>query len=109
MSVSGRDTVDLRCHDLPFENNSFDGVIAQAVLQYVVEPSGCLHEIERVLKPRGLVYAESAFMQQVVHGRYDFTRFTTWDCADSFAFSRGGQRSGDRAGMRWRGRFNSFC
>jgi len=24
-------------HDLPFENNSFDGVIAQAVLQYVVE------------------------------------------------------------------------
>jgi peptidoglycan/xylan/chitin deacetylase (PgdA/CDA1 family)/SAM-dependent methyltransferase len=63
-------------HDLPFENSSFDGVIAQAVLQYVVEPSRCIHEIERVLKPRGLVYAESAFMQQVVHGRYDFTRFT---------------------------------
>lgn len=63
-------------HDLPFGDNSFDGVVAQAVLQYVTEPSRCVQEIERVLKPRGLVYAESAFMQQVVHGRYDFTRFT---------------------------------
>jgi SAM-dependent methyltransferase len=63
-------------HDLPFPDNSFDGVVIQAVLQYVVEPSKCVSEIERVLKPHGLVYAESAFMQQVVHGRYDFTRFT---------------------------------
>lgn len=63
-------------HDLPFENGSFDGVVVQAVLPYVLEPSTCIREIERVLKPRGLVYAESAFMQQVVHGRYDFTRFT---------------------------------
>jgi SAM-dependent methyltransferase len=63
-------------HDLPFADNSFDGVVTQAVLQYVADPSRCVQEIERVLKPRGLVYAESAFMQQVVHGRYDFTRFT---------------------------------
>lgn len=63
-------------HDLPFEDNSFDGVIVQAVLQYLIEPSRCIHEVERVLKAGGLVYAESAFMQQVVHGRYDFTRFT---------------------------------
>ena len=63
-------------HDLPFENNSFDGVVVQGVLQYLLEPSRCVHEVKRVLKPGGLVYAESAFMQQVVHGRYDFTRFT---------------------------------
>jgi SAM-dependent methyltransferase/uncharacterized protein YbaR (Trm112 family) len=63
-------------HDLPFASHSFDGVVAQAVLQYVVEPARCVQEIRRALKPRGLVYAESAFMQQVVHGRYDFTRFT---------------------------------
>jgi hypothetical protein len=29
-----------------------------------------------VLKPRGLVYAETPFMQQVHGGAYDFTRFT---------------------------------
>jgi len=63
-------------HDLPFEENSFEGVVVQSVLQYLLEPARCIHEVERVLKPGGLVYAESAFMQQVVHGRYDFTRFT---------------------------------
>lgn len=63
-------------HDLPFDEAAFDGVVAQAVLQYVVEPARCVREIERVLKPRGLVYAECAFLQQVVQGRYDFTRFT---------------------------------
>jgi SAM-dependent methyltransferase/uncharacterized protein YbaR (Trm112 family) len=63
-------------HDLPFEDGTFDGVVAQAVLQYVVDPARCVQEIERVLKPGGLVYVESAFMQQVVQGRYDFTRFT---------------------------------
>ncbi len=63
-------------HDLPFDDKAFDAVIIQAVLQYVPDPDRCVQEIERVLKPEGLVYAETAFMQQVVHGRYDFTRFT---------------------------------
>jgi uncharacterized protein YbaR (Trm112 family) len=63
-------------HDLPLEDNAVDGVVVQAVLQYVPDPTRCVTEIERVLKPRGLVYAETAFMQQVVHGRYDFMRFT---------------------------------
>ncbi len=53
-------------HDLPFENKSFDGVVVQGVLQYLLEPSRCVREVERVLEPNGLVYAESAFMQQVV-------------------------------------------
>ena len=63
-------------HDIPFENNSFDGVIAQAVLEHVVDPWRCVEEIYRVLKKDGLVYAETPFMQQVHGGRYDFTRFT---------------------------------
>ena len=63
-------------HDLPFANESFDGVIAQAVLECVVDPYRCVKEMHRVLKPDGLVYAETPFMQQVGLGRYDFTRFT---------------------------------
>jgi SAM-dependent methyltransferase/uncharacterized protein YbaR (Trm112 family) len=62
--------------DLPFADQTFDGVIIQAVLQYVADPGRCVSEIARVLKPGGVVYAETAFMQQVAHGRYDFTRFT---------------------------------
>jgi SAM-dependent methyltransferase len=63
-------------HDLPFEDETFDGVIVQAVLEHVVDPYRCVEEIHRVLKPSGLVYAETPFMQQVHMGRYDFTRFT---------------------------------
>jgi SAM-dependent methyltransferase/uncharacterized protein YbaR (Trm112 family) len=63
-------------HDLPFEDASFDCVIAQAVLEHVLEPQRCVDEIYRVLKPGGATYAETPFMQQVHMRQYDFTRFT---------------------------------
>ena len=63
-------------HDMPFQSGTFDGVVAQAVLEHVVDPARCVEEIHRVLKDTGLVYAETPFMQQVHGGRYDFTRFT---------------------------------
>lgn len=63
-------------HDLPFDDESFDCVIAQAVLEHVMFPQRCVDEIHRVLKPAGMVYAETPFMQQVHLGKYDFTRFT---------------------------------
>ena len=63
-------------HDLPFADHSVDAVIIQAVLEHVVDPHRCVAEIHRVLKPQGLVYSDTPFMQQV-HGRqFDFTRFT---------------------------------
>jgi SAM-dependent methyltransferase len=63
-------------HDIPFDNGSLDGVIIQAVLEHLVDPHRCVDEIHRVLKDRGLVYAETPFMQQVHERQYDFTRFT---------------------------------
>jgi SAM-dependent methyltransferase len=63
-------------HDIPFEDETFDGVIVQAVLEHVVDPYRCVEEIHRVLKKEGLVYADTPFMQQVHMGRHDFTRFT---------------------------------
>lgn len=63
-------------HDIPFRDGFFDGVIAQAVLEHVLDPQRCAAEMYRVLEPGGLVYAETPFMQQVHEGRYDFTRFT---------------------------------
>lgn len=63
-------------HDIPFASETFDGVIAQVVLEHVVDPYRCVDEIHRVLKTDGLVYAETAFMEQVHGGRCDFTRFT---------------------------------
>jgi uncharacterized protein YbaR (Trm112 family) len=63
-------------HDLPFQNETFDGVIIQFVLEHILEPNRCVTEIYRILKKDGLVYADTPFMQQVHAGRYDFLRFS---------------------------------
>jgi len=72
------DRVEIACdaHQLPFADATFDGVIVQAVLEHVASPNDVVAEIHRVLRPRGLVYAETPFMQAVHAGAYDFTRFT---------------------------------
>lgn len=57
-------------------DETFDGVVIQAVLEHVADPYRCVAEIHRVLAANGVVYAETPFMQPVHAGRYDFTRFT---------------------------------
>ena len=63
-------------HHIPLPDNQFDAVVVQAVLEHVVQPSQVVAEIWRVLRPDGLVYAETPFMQQVHEGAFDFTRFS---------------------------------
>lgn len=76
VSFSPRTVLICDAHSLPFVDGAFDGVIAQAVLEHVLDPRRCVAEIHRVLGPRGVVYGEIPFMQQVHAGRFDFTRFT---------------------------------
>lgn len=63
-------------HDIPFEDETFDCVIVQVVLEHVLDPHRCVSEIHRVLKHAGIVYAETPFIQQVHMRQYDFTRYT---------------------------------
>lgn len=63
-------------HDVPFLDQSIDAVVIQAVLEHVLDPVRCVEELVRVLKPDGLVYAETPFMYPVHLGPYDFTRFS---------------------------------
>jgi uncharacterized protein YbaR (Trm112 family) len=63
-------------HDLPFADGSFHAVVVQGVLGNVADPTRVVAEIHRVLMPDGLVYAETNFLQGVVLGPYDFTRYT---------------------------------
>ena len=61
---------------IPLETESVDCIVVQAVLEYIPDPAQAVAEIFRVLKPRGIVYSEMPFMQDVHGGRYDFTRLT---------------------------------
>jgi SAM-dependent methyltransferase len=76
VSLAPRTTLVCDAHSVPFPDGYFDGVVAQAVLEHVLDPQRCVAEFHRVLAPDGLVYAETPFCLQV-HGRqYDFTRYT---------------------------------
>ena len=63
-------------HRIPLKDASVDGVWIQAVLEHVLTPAEVVAEIHRVLKPGGIVYAETPFLQAVHEGPWDFTRFT---------------------------------
>ena len=53
-------------HHLPFKNETFDAVIAQAVICYLKNPFMAISEIKRILKKGGYIYTEIAFIH-----RYD--------------------------------------
>ena len=91
-------------HALPFADASFDGVVIQAVLEHVLEPSTVVAEIHRVLKRTGVVYAETPFMQQVHEGPYDFTRWTEAGhrrLFRMFSTIESGIAAGPAAGLLW--------
>jgi SAM-dependent methyltransferase len=76
VALGARMDVVCDAHDLPFASGAFDAVVCQAVLEHVLDPARVVAEIHRVLAPRGLVYSEVPFMQQVHGGAYDVTRFS---------------------------------
>lgn len=49
---------------LPFQDNSFDGILSLAVLEHVDQPFDCAAEILRVLKPGGKLYCNVPFLQR---------------------------------------------
>ncbi|WP_082962509.1 class I SAM-dependent methyltransferase [Mycobacterium sp. E342] len=91
-------------HAIPLADGCVDGVVIQAVLEHVLEPTVVAKEIHRVLRSGGIVYADSPFLQQVHEGPYDFTRFTDsghryvfrdFECIDS------GCVAGAGTALRW--------
>jgi SAM-dependent methyltransferase len=78
-------------HQIPLLDGTVDGVVIQAVLEHVLNPQRVVDEVHRVLRPDGLVYADTPFMQQVHEGPYDFTRFT--ESGHRYLFRRFEQRA----------------
>jgi SAM-dependent methyltransferase len=91
-------------HAIPLADGSVDGVIVQAVLQYMAEPRTVARQIHRVLRSRGIVYADSPFIQQICEGPFDFTRFT--DSGQRYLFREferidSGSVAGAGTALRW--------
>ncbi len=63
-------------HNLPFNNNSFDTIIMQAVLEHLHSPDIALKEAFRVLKPNGYLYLEVPFLQGFHADPHDYFRYT---------------------------------
>lgn len=62
---------------LPFEDASFDGVIAKDLLEHVPDPVAVVREITRVLKPGGKAFASSPDAQRWVWDDYTHLRAFT--------------------------------
>lgn len=76
VAIADSTHVCLDAHRIPFREGTFDVVVAQALLEHVLDPVQCVAEMHRILKSDGIIYAETPFMQQVHMGAYDFTRFS---------------------------------
>ena len=63
-------------HAIPLTTGSVDAVWVQAVLEHVADPIDVVAEITRVLRPGGLVFADTPFLWPVHERAYDFTRWT---------------------------------
>jgi SAM-dependent methyltransferase len=63
-------------HELPFENDSFDSVIMQAVIEHLHSPKLAVDEAFRVLKKGGYLYLEVPFLQGFHADPHDYQRYT---------------------------------
>jgi SAM-dependent methyltransferase/uncharacterized protein YbaR (Trm112 family) len=63
-------------HAIPLADGSVDVVVVQAVLEHVMDPGRVVAEIERVLRPGGLVYSDTPFLQPYHADPTDWQRFT---------------------------------
>lgn len=61
---------------MPLKNNSLDCCICNAVLEHVKEPHVILKEVNRVLKPNGLLWVSVPFIQHIHADPYDLRRYT---------------------------------
>ncbi|MBA4416986.1 MAG: methylase [Syntrophus sp. (in: bacteria)] len=65
-------------HRFPFEDNEFDSVVVNAVLEHVFNPKEFLAEINRVLKPGGALLATAPFVWDEHEQPYDYARYSSF-------------------------------
>lgn len=66
---------------LPFADKSFDSVICNQVLEHVPEPSLLISEIQRVLRPGGVLFLTTPQTWGLHHEPHDYFRYTKYGLA----------------------------
>lgn len=63
---------------VPFQDNSFDAVICSQTLEHVTEPESVLAQLQRVLRPGGVILIsvpQEWYLHQPPHDYFRFTKF----------------------------------
>lgn len=63
---------------LPFADGSFDGMLCSQVIEHVPEPMVFLKELERVLRPGGLLVLTTPFVWDEHEQPHDYARHTSF-------------------------------
>jgi len=61
---------------IPLDSNSIDFVIAKSLFEHITEPWKSINEINRILKPNGILYFHMPFLLRVHASPNDYYRFT---------------------------------
>lgn len=62
----------------PFDNETFDSVVANEVFEHVFNPDQFLSETLRILKPKGMVLLTMPFVWDEHEQPYDFARYSSF-------------------------------
>lgn len=79
-------TCDLR--QIPVEASRFDAVVFTQVMEHLPEPATVIRELNRVLKPGGVLFYTGPFWYEEHEKPYDFYRYTQFGVR--FLFQSGG-------------------
>lgn len=63
---------------LPFDDGSFDAVVSFQVLEHLRDPSACVREMARVLRPGGRVVLTAPGVWSLHEAPHDYWRFTRY-------------------------------
>ncbi|MBD2187105.1 class I SAM-dependent methyltransferase [Pseudanabaena mucicola] len=62
----------------PFDDNVFDGILCNQVLEHVFNPDEFLQEMKRVIKPGGRILLTIPFVWDEHEHPYDYARYSTF-------------------------------
>jgi len=80
LDIDKKSKPDICCdlHDIKWESDYFDAVVAIEVLEHLYNPQKAIDEMRRILKPGGVCLLSTRFIHPYHPGPKDYYRFT-WD------------------------------